>query len=136
MALSLNEKRQSIGWADQKLTITKQCELLGLSKGALYYKPVGESAENLLFMDLIDRQYLKTPFYGSRKFAAYLQGEGYNVNRKRVQRLMRKMGIEAIYPKVNLSKRNHEHKIYPYLLKDLDIDRPGYVWATDITYIR
>jgi putative transposase len=91
---------------------------------------------NLELMDKIDEQYLKTPFYGSRKMVVCLRNAGYQVNRKRVQRLMQLMGLEAIYPKANLSKRRHDHKIYPYLLKGLTIDRPNQVWSTDITYIR
>ena len=86
-------------------------------------------------MDLIDRQYLKTPFYGSRKMVIYLGSGGHFVNRKRVQRLMRLMDIQAIYPKRNLSKKRQDHKIYPYLLKDVKIDRPNFVWSTDITYV-
>jgi len=88
-----------------------------------------------MLMNLIDRQYTETPFYGSRKMVAILERAGHFVNRKRVQNLMRTMGIKAIYPKPNLSKRRHEHKIYPYLLKGLSIEKPNYVWSTDITYI-
>jgi len=91
---------------------------------------------NLGLMDLIDRQYLKTPFYGSRRITAYLRQYGHEVNRKRVQRLMRLMGLKGICPGPNLSKRRQEHKVYPYLLKGLSIDRPNLVWSTDITYIR
>ncbi len=91
---------------------------------------------NLELMDNIDKQYLKTPFYGSRKITVSLRNVGYQVNRKRIQRLMQLMGLEAIYPKENLSKRRHDHKIYPYLLKGLPIERPNQVWSTDITYIR
>jgi putative transposase len=87
-------------------------------------------------MDLIDRQYLETPFYGSRKMTVHLKGMGHSVNRKRVQRLMRLMGLEAIYPRINLSKRAMEHKKYPYLLKGLSIFHPNQVWGCDITYIR
>lgn len=86
-------------------------------------------------MELIDKQYLKTPFYGSRKMVVYLKGEGYLVNRKRVQRLMRLMNIQAIYPRPDLSRKRQEHKIYPYLLKGVKIDRSNLVWSTDITYI-
>lgn len=89
-----------------------------------------------MLMNFIDKQYLETPYFGSRRMAAVLERAGHLVSRKRVQRLMRLMGIEAIYPKPNLSKRAKEHKIYPYLLKGLDINRPNYVWSTDITYIR
>lgn len=125
-----------INWNHFRLSISRQCELLSLSKGALYYKPVSLDSYNLKLMDLIDIQYLRAPFYGSRKIMVYLNSIGHAVNRKRVRRLMALMGIEAIYPKKNTSKRNHEHKVYPYLLKDLNIDRPNYVWSADITYIR
>jgi putative transposase len=87
-------------------------------------------------MDLLDEQHTKTPFYGSRRLTAYLNTLGHSVNRKRVQRLMKLMRIEAIYPKPKTTKRNENHKIYPYLLKDVVIDRPDHVWSTDITYIR
>ncbi len=87
-------------------------------------------------MDLIDKQHTKTPFYGSRRLNAWLNLQGHQTNRKRVQRLMRLMGIEAIYPKPKLTRRNEEHKVYPYLLKGLKIERPNHVWSTDITYIR
>lgn len=86
-------------------------------------------------MKLIDTQYLKTPFYGSRRMTDSLKKQGLNVNRKRIQRLMRKMGLEAIYPKPNTSKPNKQHKIYPYLLRDIKVTRPNQVWATDITYV-
>ncbi|MCL0033693.1 IS3 family transposase, partial [Thermodesulfovibrionales bacterium] len=109
--------------------------MLSLSKGCLYYEPVKMDAYNHKLMEMIDKQCLKTPFYGSRKMAIYLTNEGYFVNRKRVQRLMRLMNIQAIYPKPNLSKNRREHKIYPYLLKGVSIDRPNFVWSTDITYI-
>lgn len=118
------------------LSISRQCDLLGLSKGALYYNPVAMDPFSLELMDQIDRQYLKTPFYGSRRMTVSLATLGYEVNRKRIQRLMRLMGLEAIYPKPNLSKPCKEHKVYPYLLKNLVIQRPNQVWATDITYLR
>jgi len=117
------------------LSISKQCELLSLSKGVLYYEPVAMEAYNHKLMEMIDKQYLRTPFYGSRKMVVYLKREGYFINRKRVQRLMRLMNIQAVYPKHNLSKNRQEHKIYPYLLKGVNIDRPNLVWSTDITYI-
>lgn len=91
---------------------------------------------SLELMNLIDEQFLKTPFYGRRRMTTYLNDIGHQVNEKRTRRLMRLMGIETIYPKPNLSKRRHEHKIYPYLLTGLVIDRPNQVWSTDITYIR
>lgn len=108
----------------------RQCELLDLNRSSFYYEPAGESAENLELMRRIDEQYLSTPFYGSRKMA-----EVFGVNRKRVQRLMRVMGLEAIYPKPRLSQRNAEHRIYPYLLRDLAVVRPNQVWSSDITYV-
>ena len=88
-----------------------------------------------MLMGLIDQQYLETPFYGSRKMTALLNSQGYTINRKRTQRLMEKMCISAIFPGANTSKRNHQHKVYPYLLKGLNINSPNQVWATDITYI-
>ena len=93
------------------LSVNKQCELLGLSKGALYYQPVKEDPYVLQLMELIDQQYIETPYYGSRRMVAHLRRNGHDINRKRVQRLMRLMGIEAIYPGPNLSKRRHEHKM-------------------------
>ncbi len=119
-----------------KLSVNRQCELLGLSKGGLYYIPAEVSLFDLEVMDQIDRQYLKTPFYGSRRMTVILQNLGYEVNRKRIQRLMREMAIEAIYPKPNLSKPKKEHKKYPYLLKNIQIVRANQVWGSDITYIR
>lgn len=110
--------------------------MLEVSKGALYYEPCPIDPYTLLLMDLIDAQHTKTPFYGSRRLAVYLKSAGHGVNRKRVQRLMKEMRIEAIYPKPKLSRRNENHKIYPYLLKGLKIKRPNQVWSTDITYIK
>lgn len=130
------DKKRVIDWNHPELSVTRQCELLELSKGGLYYKAITESPYNLELMDLMDKQYLDTPFYGSRKMTAHLRLKGYEVNRKRVQRLMEKMGISAIFPGPNTSQKNHQHKIYPYLLKDLDIIHSNQVWATDITFIR
>lgn len=107
-----------------------QCELVGLARSTWYYEPVGETAENLALMRQIDEVYLKWPFYGSRKIA-----EELGVNRKRVQRLMRRMGLQAIYPKRRTTWPGAGHKIYPYLLRDIEITRPDQVWATDITYV-
>lgn len=118
------------------LSIERQCELLGLSRSSYYYQPAKESAKNLLLMKLIDAQYMKRPFFGSRRMVTILDREhGYQVNRKRVQRLMRKMGIEAIYPKPRLSRPEPGHKIYPYLLRNLAIAYANQVWCADITYI-
>lgn len=118
------------------LSLSHQAKLLSLSKGALYYEPVKVSEHNLELMDLIDQQYLKTPYYGSRKMVFALGKMGHAVNRKRVQRLMRLMGLEGLAPGPNTSRPNLEHKIYPYLLRGLTINCPNHVWATDITYIR
>jgi len=109
---------------------------LEVSKGALYYQPASIDSYTLSLMDLIDEQHTSTPFYGSRRLTAYLNTKGHEINRKRVQRLMRLMRIEAIYPKPKLSRRNENHKIYPYLLRGVNIERPDHVWSTDITYIR
>jgi len=110
--------------------------MLRVSKGALYYQPRPTDPYTLSLMDLIDDQHTRTPFYGSRRLKAWLNQQGYKINRKRVQRLMRLMRIEAIYPKSKLSRRNEEHKVYPYLLRDVQIKRPDHVWSTDISYIR
>lgn len=122
--------------ANTKIPISSQCELLGLSRSAYYYKEKGESQLNLHLMGLIDKQYTKTPFYGVPKMTAYLKRVGFEVNPKRIRRLMRTMGLEAIYPKPRLSIALAEHKKYPYLLKDLKIERADQVWCADITYIR
>jgi len=118
------------------LTIKMRCELLELPRSSYYYKGRGETSENIMLMEQIDKIHTEHITWGSRKIRDYLRNEGYKVNRKRIQRLMRKMEIQVIYPKKNLSRANQEHKVYPYLLKDLDIDHPNHVWSTDITYIR
>ena len=118
------------------LSVRHQCELLNLNRSSLYYRPVEVDQQTLVLMNLIDEEYTRHPFYGSRKIAVYLRELGYLINRKRIQRLMRVMGLEAIYPGPNTSKRSHEHKVYPYLLRGLEIIWPNQVWATDITYIR
>jgi len=120
----------------RQLSVRRQCMLLGLSRSGLYYRPVGESAENLRIMRLIDETYTQRPFYGVRKMTAHLRRAGETLNLKRVRRLMRLMGLEAIYPKKRLSIAGEGHKRYPYLLKDLVIDRPDQVWCADITYLR
>jgi putative transposase len=117
------------------LSLSRQCQLLGLSRAALYYRPVAVSAYELELMALIDRQYLRTPFYGSRRMTAWLRTKGHLVNRKRVQRLMGLMGLEAIYQRPHTSRPAPEHRTYPYLLRGLVIERVNQVWAADITYI-
>jgi len=119
-----------------ELSIRRQCELLGVNRAGLYYRPVGESEENLLLMRLLDEQYTRTPFYGSRKMTEWLETQGHVVNRKRISRLMEVLGIEAVYPKPKLSQPGEGHKIYPYLLRGLKVERVNQVWSTDITYIR
>jgi putative transposase len=109
--------------------------LLELNRASWYYEPVPESAENLAWMRRIDEQYLATPFFGSRQMTAWFQRQGFTLNRKRVQRLMRLMGLEAIYPKPRTTQRGAGHKIYPYLLRDLTITRADQVWGADITYV-
>jgi putative transposase len=124
-----------IDFQDSQVSVSRQCRLLDLNRSTLYYKPVEIAPQDLLLMRLIDEQYLKTPFYGSRSMTRHLRRLGYLVNRKHTRRLMRLMGLEAIYPKPRTSRPNPEHKIYPYLLRDLTIDHPNQVWSSDITYI-
>jgi putative transposase len=128
--------RGKIEFSNEDISISKQCELLGLARATLYYQPRDINEYNLKIMRLIDEQYLNTPFYGSRRMTAFLQRKGYNVNRKRIKRLMVLMGIQAIYPAPNLSKACKDHEFFPYLLRELDINRPNQVWCSDITYIR
>ena len=109
--------------------------MLGLNRSSLYYQPSAETAENLRLMRLIDERYTACPFYGSRRITAWLLRRGEAVNRKRVQRLMRRMGLEAIYPKPRLSMARRGHRVYPYLLRGVSIERPDHVWSTDITYL-
>ena len=122
-------------WDHAELSVREQCELLGLNRSTAYYTPAAETEENLCLMRRIDEQYLKTPFYGSRRMTVWLAYEGFEVNRKRVQRLMRLMGIEAIYPRPRTTESIAEHRKFPYLLRDRKITKPDEVWAADITYI-
>ena len=121
--------------AGERLSLRRQGMLLGLNRAALYYHPVELSAYELELRALLDRQHLRTPFYGSRRMAAWLQVQGHAINRKRVQRLMQLMGLEAIYRRPRTSRPALEHRIYPYLLRGLRIERVNQVWAADITYI-
>jgi putative transposase len=121
---------------EKRLSVSRQCRMLGICRSSRYYKRRQRiQSDDLKLMRLIDEQYLKNPSSGSRSMRNYLRRQGYKVNRKRVQRLMRIMGIEAIYPKPKTSRPYPGHKVYPYLLRNLDIDRPNQVWAADITYI-
>jgi putative transposase len=115
--------------------VRRQCEILDLSRSTAYYEPVTVSPEELQLMRLIDEQYLKTPFYGSRRMTDWLAKQGWSINRKRVQRLMRLMGLEGLAPGPSTSRPHPEHVVYPYLLKGIKIERANQVWATDITYI-
>jgi putative transposase len=117
------------------ISVVRQCALLGISRSSVYYRSAEVSQEDLELMRLMDRQYLATPFYGSRRMGAWLTRLGYRVNRKRVQRLMRIMGLRTIYRRPRTSSPAPGHKVYPYLLQGMEITRPNQVWATDITYI-
>jgi putative transposase len=118
------------------LSIRRQCELLGLNRSTFYRQPAGETALNLKLMKLIDREYTRAPFYGYRKMTVRLNSQhGYQINHKRVARLMRKMGLEAVFPRPRTSIPASQHEKYPYLLRGLRIKHPNQVWSTDITYI-
>jgi putative transposase len=121
--------------AHPKLTVTRQCALLGLPRSSFYHQPQPPSRADSAMMRRIDELYLAYPFYGTRQMTRALRLEGHTINRKRVRRLMRRMGLEAIYQKPNLSRANAAHKVYPYLLRKLAVTRPNQVWATDITYV-
>jgi putative transposase len=118
-----------------QLSIARQCELVAISRSGFYYRPAGETPLNLALMRLIDAQFLETPWYGSRQMARHLRREGYAVGRKRVRRLMAKMGLAPIYQRPRTTVPHPEHRVYPYLLRDLVIDRPNQVWCADLTYI-
>jgi putative transposase len=117
-----------------QLSIGRQCELLSISRSSFYYKPMGETEQNLELMRQIDEQFLETPFFGVRQMTWHLRNDGHMVNQKRIRRLMRLMGLMPIYQKPNTSRPAKGHKIYPYLLKGLRVDRPNQVWCADITY--
>ena len=134
--MSVERKRALIEPAHLQLSIRRQCALLGLARSTLYDQPLGASAENLQLMRLLDEQYTTTPFYGLRRMTAWLRGQGYTVNRKRVARLMRVMGLEALYPKPRLSQPAAGQMIYPYLLRGVTVERLNQVWSADLTYIR
>jgi len=127
---SIEFKRACIEPELPGLSVRRQCELLGLHRSSWYYQPTGESAENLQWMRRIDEQYLETPFFGSRKM-----GKTLGIGRERARRLMRLMGLQAIYPKPHLSRNDAVHRIYPYLLRNVAIVRPDQVWSSDITYV-
>ena len=134
--LTKAEKVELIEKNNMQLSIKKQCELLGLNRSSLYYREKPETKENVKIMGLIDEIYTEFPYYGSPRITAELKRRGYIINHKRIERLMLVMGLMAIFPKRNLSRRNPNHQIYPYLLKGLAIIRINQVWGIDITYIR
>lgn len=133
--MTRERRKEMVEPAHSDLSIKKQCNLIQISRSSWYYEALGESALNLELMRRIDEQFLKDPSFGARQMARYLRRQGYNVNRKRVRRLMLKMGLMAIYQKPNTSKPHSEHKIYPYLLRGLEITAPNHVWCADVTYI-
>jgi putative transposase len=132
---SVEARRLLIEPQHASLSIRRQCELLGLARSTFYYEPASESDDNLRLMRLIDKQYLETPFYGSRRMRAWLQRQGHDVNRKRVQRLMRLMRLEGLTPRRSTSRPAKGHRVFPYLLRNVAITHADHVWSTDITYI-
>ena len=132
---TVTEARSWIDFENPQLSVREQCRLLGIHRSSIYYDPQPESEENLQFMRLMDEEHLKHPARGSRQMMDFLEDQGFIVNRKRVQRLMRKMGIEGPSPKRRTTLQNAGHQVYPYLLRDLKIERPNQVWCSDITYI-
>jgi putative transposase len=133
--MSRERRREMVDRRHPTLSTLRQCSLLAISRSSLYYRPRGPSQEDLALMKRIDRQYLATPFYGSRRMKVWLNREGHRVNRKRAQRLMRTMGLTAIYRRPRTSRPGPGHMVYPYLLSGMEINRPNQVWAADITYI-
>jgi putative transposase len=133
--MTVERRRALIDPGQEHLSVVRQCELVSISRSSFYYQPVGETAQNLALMRLIDAQFLETPWYGSRQMAGHLRREGHAVGRKRVRRLMAIMGLVPIYQRPRTTVPHPEHRIYPYLLRGLVVDRPNQVWCADITYI-
>ena len=133
--MSLAQRRGMVDREHLLLSIARQCALLGVARSSLYYRPREASGENLALMQVLGRQYLDTPFYGSRRMKVWLAREGRCVSRKRVQRLMRIMGLRAIYRSPRTSRPEPEHRVYPYLLEKIRVTRPNLAWAADITYL-
>ncbi len=131
----VKERKLMVEKSDKEMSISKQCEVLSVHKSGLYYEPVGEKEENLKMMELLDKQYFETPFYGALRLTAWLQRQEFSVNVKRVRRLMKIMDWRTIYREPKTTIANKLHHKYPYLLKGLKIERVNQVWATDITYI-
>jgi putative transposase len=133
--MSPDRRREMIEPEHPQLSVVRQCELVSISRSGFYHRPVGETALNLDLMRLIDAQFLETPWYGSRQMARHLRREGYVVGRKRIRRLMAKMGLAPIYQRPRTTVPNPEHRIFPYLLREMVIDRPNQVWCADMTYL-
>jgi putative transposase len=136
MSCSLEKRKLWIDPQHPKIAVTRQCALVGLARSSYYFRAQPESAENLHFMRLLDEEYTRHPFYGVPKMTFWLRDQGHVIGPKRVRRLLRLMGLMAIYPKPHLSQNPLEHKRFPYLLRDVVILRPNQVWSIDITYIR
>jgi putative transposase len=135
ISLDLETKRGLIERNCPDISLERQCALLGIHRSGLYYKPYGPGEKDLHLMHAIDKQYTRTPFYGKRKMAIEMQALGFSIGPKGIRTLMLLMGLEAIYPKPNLSTADKGHKKYPYLMRGMDIIRPDQAWAADITYI-
>lgn len=135
MVCSTDERRALVE-SEHGISLSRQCELLGLARSSFYYEPRPKSAENLELLRLLDEQYTRTPFYGVRRMTAWLRSQGDTVNKKRVHRLLQTLGLQAIAPGPHTSQRQPQHPIYPYLLRGVEIERANQVWSTDITYIR
>ena len=133
--MSRNRRKALVSVKHPRLSVVRQCGLVDISRSSYYYTPSVENEYNLELMCKIDRQFLETPFYGSRQMARHLRRHGYAVGRTRIRRLMRTMGLQAIYQKPRTSMPNTQHRIYPYLLRNLSVERPNQVWCADITYI-
>ena len=133
--MSVERRRVLIEPGHSQLSIVRQCNLLSISRSSFYYQPVSETAGNLALMRLIDAQFLETPWYGSRQMSRHLRRDGHEAGRKRVRRLMAIMGLVPIYQRPRTTVPHPGHRIYPYLLRDLVVDRPNQVWCMDITYI-
>src|SRR4051795_4821475 len=134
-SMSIERRRQMIAPEHPQLSVVRQCELVSISRSGFYYRPAGETPLNLALMRLIDAQFLETHWYGSRQMARHLRREGYMVGRKRIRRLMAKMGLAPIYQRPRTTAPHPEHRIFPYLLRDLVIDRPNQAWCADIPYL-
>ena len=134
--MAIDVKRQWIESDHPQISVSRQCELLGLARSSYDYQAPGERPENLHLMRLLDEKYTDPPYYGIRRMTAWLQSQGYPINHKRVARLMHKMGLDTVYPKPRTTPAHPGHRIYPYLLRDMPITQVNQVWSTDITYVR